>query len=284
MITKPFFSIIIPTLNEEKYVPLLLKDFAKQTFTDFEVIIVDGQSEDKTIKKALSFATKYAIDVETSSKRSVAFQRNLGAKKATGSWVIFMDADNRIPTYFLQGLKYQLEKHPDTDLFSCWFDGEAYSLADRPIMELANITIEVYSKVKPLVAGALIGVKRSLTRKLQFDETLTLSEDHDFVLQAVKSGYTFKLFREPRYVFSLRRLRREGKLKVARVYAKAQLYYLMGKKMTEPQTDYIMGGDGYSQNSNTWRLNQIVTSFSKASQKQLQQARDLIKSLSLPNF
>jgi len=50
--TKPFFSIIIPALNEEKYLPHLLDDLTKQTFRDFEVILVDGNSSDATVAKA----------------------------------------------------------------------------------------------------------------------------------------------------------------------------------------------------------------------------------------
>ncbi|MFH1244651.1 MAG: glycosyltransferase, partial [bacterium] len=52
---KPFFSLIIPALNEAKYLPLLLDDLSKQTFLDFEVIVVDGNSDDQTVAKAKSF-------------------------------------------------------------------------------------------------------------------------------------------------------------------------------------------------------------------------------------
>ena len=44
-------SIIIPTLNEEKYIGKLLECLVNQTYTDFEVIVVDGGSKDKTINK-----------------------------------------------------------------------------------------------------------------------------------------------------------------------------------------------------------------------------------------
>lgn len=279
-----FFSIVIPTLNEEKYLPLLLKDLAQQTFKDFEVIVVDGQSQDKTVTKVERFKTKYPLECLITSQPSVSHQRNLGGKVARAKWIIFMDADNRVPAFFLQGVKYQLEKHPQTDLFSCWVDGEAYSLSDRPLMELANITMDLYAKVKPMVAGALIGVKKSVFKKIQFDETLTLSEDHDFVVKAIAENYRFRFFREPRYVFSLRRFKKEGTLKIARIYAKAQLYHLMGRKMTEPQTDYPMGGNHYAQIENTGFFKQVLTSITNVSQKQVAQARELIKQLSLPNF
>ncbi len=52
---KLFYSIIIPTLNEEKYLPLLLSDLNKQKEKNFEVIIVDGSSIDNTKKEAEKF-------------------------------------------------------------------------------------------------------------------------------------------------------------------------------------------------------------------------------------
>ena len=103
---QPFFSIVIPTLNEEKYLPKLLQNLADQTFKDFEVIHVDGRSEDKTVQKAARFSKKLDIKTLISQKRHVSHQRNLGGKKAQGKWLVFMDADNFLKPYFLQGLKY----------------------------------------------------------------------------------------------------------------------------------------------------------------------------------
>jgi len=55
---KPFFSIVIPTLNEEKYLPNLLNDLTKQKEKDFEIIVVDGKSEDRTIDIAIKYKKK----------------------------------------------------------------------------------------------------------------------------------------------------------------------------------------------------------------------------------
>ena len=80
----PHFSIVIPCLNEEKYLPKLLTNLEKQTLKDFEVIVVDGQSEDKTLAKATSFNNRLKIKTLKADKRNVSFQRNLGAKNAKG--------------------------------------------------------------------------------------------------------------------------------------------------------------------------------------------------------
>src|SRR6266480_923896 len=90
------FSIIIPTLNEEHYLPKLLTDLQKQTQQNFEVIVVDGKSEDNTKEQAISFAKKLPLKFIETPTRNVSHQRNLGAKHALGAYLFFLDADTRI--------------------------------------------------------------------------------------------------------------------------------------------------------------------------------------------
>lgn len=241
----PFFSIIIPALNEEKYLPLLLADLASQSFTDFEVIVVDGQSEDTTVNKAKKFSSKLNLHLFSTPTRGVSHQRNLGAKKAQANWLLFMDADNRLPTFFLQGIKYQLEKHPSVDIFTCWLEPTSYSVQDRLLIQLSNVGMELYSKVKPIATGALIGCQKLVSQKVQFDETLKYSEDHAFVLGALEKGFDFHIFREPRFIYSLRRFKKEGTLKILRTYAKLNLQYLLGKEILTTEYEYPMNGGSY---------------------------------------
>src|SRR5258706_4031142 len=89
------FSVVIPALNEEKFLPKLLASLAAQTVKDFEVVVVDGSSKDKTVTVARSFAKKLPkLQVVVSKVASLPLQRNLGAKKTTGEWLIFIDADS----------------------------------------------------------------------------------------------------------------------------------------------------------------------------------------------
>ena len=100
----PYFSIVIPSLNEEKYLPLLLEDLANQSFTDFEVIHIDAGSVDKTVEKAGEFSQKLSFKTLVSKKKNVSHQRNMGIEHAVGTWILFMDADNRLPNHFLEAV------------------------------------------------------------------------------------------------------------------------------------------------------------------------------------
>ena len=113
MAQEPFFSIIIPALNEEKYLPRLLADLSQQTIKDFEVIIVDGQSTDQTVSRCQTYKDKLpSLEILTSPVRNVSVQRNQGGFAASGQYLVFNDADNRLPEYFLEGLRYQLRVKP----------------------------------------------------------------------------------------------------------------------------------------------------------------------------
>src|ERR1043165_3801173 len=137
----PFFSIVIPTLNEERYLPQLLLDLSRQTFRNFEVTVVDARSEDQTILTARQFQNRFEhFRILESDKRNVSHQRNMGAQTAWADWIIFFDADNRLPKDFLQRIRILVEER-EPDLLSSWFKPDSEDLSYRIIALLSNITI-----------------------------------------------------------------------------------------------------------------------------------------------
>ena len=97
-------SIIIPTLNEEKYLPRLLDSIRQQDFSDYEIIVSDGFSEDNTAKIAVAAGALLVQD----KKRSPARQRNAGAAAAHGETILFLDADTVLPAAFLYSAYYEI--------------------------------------------------------------------------------------------------------------------------------------------------------------------------------
>ena len=109
----PKISIVIPAFNEETYIKETLVAIKKQKCCiPYEIIVVDGQSSDKTVSIAKKFAKVYV-----SPQRGRVFQLNYGALKATGDLILFLDADTLIKPYFLQILYKKFEK--DDNLFAC---------------------------------------------------------------------------------------------------------------------------------------------------------------------
>lgn len=283
----PQFSVVIPTLNEEKYLPRLLEDLSQQTTQNFEVIVVDAQSEDATQAKAQSFANHFPLTVLTSKKRHVSHQRNLGALSAKGAWVIFMDADNELPEYFMQGIAYQLAKKPTTDAFTCWVD--IAEDEDRTIKHLINLFIELGSLLPNRQAmGGLIGCKKTVLKEHQFNESQLFLEDGAFIREVCKAGYTFRIFREPKWYFSMRRMKKEGTLKLFTAMTRYQLQYFLGADFSkESSTKHypMLGGSYYEENEAVRKnpdfffLQRMQDFIMTAPKKQLEQAKRILKTI-----
>ena len=99
-------SIVIPTLNEEKYLSFLLGSIKKQNFQDFEVIVADANSEDKTIE----VAKKENCKIVLSGGRLPAKEKNKGALSAKGDVILFLDADIVLPDNFLRDSLREFKK------------------------------------------------------------------------------------------------------------------------------------------------------------------------------
>ena len=97
-------SIIIPTLNEESYLPLLLRSIQLQTYKgDYEIIVGDAKSTDKS----RTIAQKFGCLVVDGG--NPAQGRNAGAKVAKGDILVFLDADVQLPRNFLDNAISEFE-------------------------------------------------------------------------------------------------------------------------------------------------------------------------------
>lgn len=98
----PLVSVIVPTKNEEKNILCCLKSIKNQKFKEkIEIIVVDNFSQDKTVELAGPYADKIIL---AGPERSI--QRNIGAKEASGSWFLFLDADMEVsPTVLAECIK-----------------------------------------------------------------------------------------------------------------------------------------------------------------------------------
>lgn len=226
----PFFSIIIPALNEEQYLPHLLTDLTQQSFQDFEVIVVDGHSDDQTVARAKSFKAKLpSLTLLNSPKRHVCTQRNLGAKTAKSDILIFSDADNRLPPYFLQGLKYRWESS-STNILSFWLKPDISSKQNESIASAFNLFLEFQNNLNPTyLLESMFAISKECFNKIGgFDEGSNYAEGKGIIQSATKHGYSSKMVRDPNYIFSFRRLRKYGVLGVAGRMAKLELSNLLG--------------------------------------------------------
>ena len=102
----PKISIIIPTYNESQHLPLLLSDLSN-TNSEVEIIVVDSNSDDKTI----DIANLYATRIFRSQKKNRGLQLNIGAKKAEGEWFLFLHADSRLCQSWFKKVKSAINEN-----------------------------------------------------------------------------------------------------------------------------------------------------------------------------
>ena len=245
---KPLFSIIIPCLNEEHFLPKLLKNLNSQTFKDFEVIVVDGHSDDKTVQVTQEFKAKYPLHLQTTKVRNVSFQRNLGAKKAKGKILIFFDADTQIPNNYLKLIHQHLKNH-DHHFITTHMNVDSPKLSAKFFGVFTNLTFNFGKLINnPFCYGAMQTVEKEAFFKVGgFDDETKFGEDSQLFKKLLKSGYKYNVLSQPRYIFSTRRLDSEGFVKLSIKYIKLNLNILIKGHHALSKTDYQMGGKHYHQ-------------------------------------
>lgn len=266
---KPFFSVVIPTLNEEDWLPNLLSDLAEQTLQDFEVLVVDGKSKDKTAERAKKFQKRLKLKILFVDRPNVSTQRNLGAKLARGQYLLFVDADSGLPPFFLEGIKYRVESS-QTEIFTTWCQADSQRNADKAIAQFLNLFIEAsYQTKSPGALGAMLGCKKeTFDRSKGFNANIAYGEDGEFVRRCYKNGYKTSIFRDPMFIYSLRRVRKAGTIKSLQKYVKINIKMLLGAKING--NEYPMGGKAVWKDKRTENLlNEIKKIFDKVKKKKI---------------
>jgi glycosyltransferase involved in cell wall biosynthesis len=93
----PFFSIIIPVLNRETFLPSCVASVQSQIYGDYEIIIIDNGSTDSSYALAISLAQDDSrIKVLSEPRKGLSFARNRGILAAIGKWLILLDSDNQL--------------------------------------------------------------------------------------------------------------------------------------------------------------------------------------------
>ena len=237
-------SVVIPTLNEERNLPQLLASLSKQTQRDFEVVVSDGHSEDKTKTEALKFGDQIDLKFVESPKRKLTFQRNFGAKNAEGEYLVFLDADYQADENFLKIVSETVAK----------------TKADVVIPISIPITKSVFWKAyylfanrfsfltlifrQPFVVGSAICVKKEIFEKVRYDDEVFIYEDQYLVRQLFRAKAKLA-YTEAKVYFSARRQERDGKVKFIYENIISTLHLIFKGPIKTEIFKYEMGGQEF---------------------------------------
>jgi glycosyltransferase involved in cell wall biosynthesis len=227
-------SIIVPTLNEEKYIGSLLSDIAEQTIEAAEIIIVDGRSKDGTVSVVERFPN---VDLLIGSP-PVAGQRNLGGRKARGDVLVFLDADVRLPKTFLQDFLEGFERR-QLDVACPLYVPYRSTPAINAVHVFYNVMFVVFQRVLPSGAGHCIVLKREVFRRSRgFDPSLKFDDLE--LIRRVSRKHRFGIVNKRLFV-SDRRYKEHGVLRMFLRYLLMSLLFAVGRFDWANQIDYEFG-------------------------------------------
>ncbi len=129
-------SVVIPLYNKEQIIEKCLQSVLSQDYDDFEVIIVNDGSTDRSVEivKAIDDSRIRLIEQENGGPSKA---RNTGVKNAKGDWIVFLDADDEFLSGALKKFCNLIQNHPNVSMFGCSYitnDGknviEPYKIKD----------------------------------------------------------------------------------------------------------------------------------------------------------
>lgn len=187
----PKASIVVPAYNVAATIGETLSSLLSQTFSDFELIVVDDGSSDDTVAIVRSF-TDYRVRLICQKNRGLAGAHNTGIAAARGDYIGFCDADDLWVPEKLERHIDHMEKNPDVGISfagSEMIDGNSKSLGMRQTPKLRDITPADVFKRNPIGNGSAAVVRREAfngmayrplcetERDWWFDETFRQSDD-----------------------------------------------------------------------------------------------------------
>ena len=187
---KPKISIIVPVYNVEKYIHKCVQSILAQTFTDYELILVDDESPDTCPAICDEYATKYEfIKVVHKKNGGLASARNAGMKIASGKFIMFFDSDDYVSSDTCQLMYDAISKNPTAWVLSNIHrvnenDEYVSGLDENQALEIFNQCPTYFGAFKMSLSGSVCNKIYNMDiireNNLWFDESVRFGEDVPF--------------------------------------------------------------------------------------------------------
>jgi len=201
----PKVSVILPTYNRAHIIEKAIQSVLKQTYQDFEIIIIDDGSKDDTEKIIRGFQEKdnRIKYIRFEENKGAAAARNAGINMSKGEYITFQDSDDEWVIDKLEKQMKVIETSSENIVVYCGFwriDGDEKTYI--PDINISNREGNIH---KELLKRNFIGtpsillLKKNLEKIGMFDENLSRLQDWDLAIRLSKY-YNFKLIDEPLYI------------------------------------------------------------------------------------
>ena len=201
----PYFSIVIPTYNRGFVLDRTLASCLVQTFSDFEIIIVDDGSEDDTAAVVARRGDPRVV-YERQSNAGASAARNRGASLARGAWLAFLDSDDEFLPRKLETFHAAIESAGGPR--AVWYSplyfyrgaGNHMRKPDRAIAPGESVGDYLFAADGLMQTSTLV-IPRDLFVRVGFDVGLRNLEDLDLCLRLEAEGARFQMLPEPQVIW-----------------------------------------------------------------------------------
>lgn len=195
----PLVSVVIPTYNHAHFLGRALQSVLDQTYTNWEVILIDNHSQDNTDEVVQSFTDPRITLLKIHNDGIIAASRNMGIRAAKGEWVAFLDSDDLWYPKKLETALQGIQGDPSTDVCSTDEIMVDEMTGNRRLLKFGPYCSDFYKSL--LVTGNCLSPSASLVRRnflnknnilFRENEEFVTAEDYDFWMLLAQAGAKFK--------------------------------------------------------------------------------------------
>lgn len=207
------YSVIVPVYNRPVEVKELLESLSVQTLKDFEVIVVEDGSTEKSDTSCDSYTDRLEIHYYYKPNSGPGPSRNYGAERSNGDYLIILDSDVIVPADYLQAIENALREHP----------ADAFGGPDRAHASFSTIQKAInYAMTSFFTTGGIrggkkkmdkfyprsfnMGIRREVFQNIGGFDNIRYGEDIDLSTRLFKAGYDCRLFPDA-FVYHKRRVK-----------------------------------------------------------------------------
>jgi glycosyltransferase involved in cell wall biosynthesis len=205
------YSVIVPVYNRPDEISELLNSLTQQSFSDFEVLIIEDGSEIKCNEIVDQFSNSLDIEYYYKENSGQGFSRNYGFERAKGEYYVVFDSDCIIPSHYFETVNRVLSSNN----IDCWGGPDRAHPSFTPVQKAIS-----YSMTSPLTTGGIrgnklhigkfhprsfnMGISKEVYQRTGGYRITRMGEDIEFSLRIIKAGFTTALIPEA-YVYHKRR-------------------------------------------------------------------------------
>jgi len=178
---QPLVSIILPVFNNEPELSDTIESVLNQTYNNFELIIIDDASEDKTADALNSIDKSNVQILQNAERKGFSYCRNLALEKAEGEYIFYIDIGNAWCEEYLKTMMGAFFEVSDADAI---YSGQL--IYDNDWDKISGVQFGAYNKSllynRNYISLSAFAHKRSLINNVQFEESLSSLNDWHFIL------------------------------------------------------------------------------------------------------